>query len=325
MKYGFGGVFVRLTVSVTAIGLTLYILRDKLDEALHIMAAGVRWDWFALAMLAYILCQGILALRLRTIFHGQDIQIRFLGTFYLCLIGNFFNLILPSAVGGDVAKAYYCYKRCGKKIEATTSVIIDRLTGFFSLMLIALAALGFLHREIKDPRISMGVYGFLGLIFLLSLFFINKKFARIFKFLTYVIPERFRTHLSEAYHAIHSFQRRKKNIAAAILLSLVGQVFLIFIAYWLARSLGVAINPMLFFVLMPVISIVSMAPSMGGLGVREVGSVYLFSRYMPSETALALSLLLDILIYGFSLSAGVIYALRGELKAETIHQMEALE
>jgi len=317
-------VIIRLLISLSAISLILYVLRDKLDEAFVIMTQ-VRWEWFFVAALAYIVCQGIAAYRLHLIFEGQEIRVKFWETLYFCLVGCFFNLFLPSAVGGDIAKAYYIYKRCGKKIEATASVILDRFMGFVSLMLIVFIALAFLHREIKDPRIAYVVYVFLGLVFFLLVFFFNKRFANVFKFLVHLIPERFRVHISDAYHAIYNYRRHKRIIFSAILLSMIGQVFMILMPYCVARSLGVELSVWLFFVLMPLIAIVSMAPSMGGLGVREAGSVYLFSRYMLPETALALSLLLDILIYGFSLAAGVVYTIRGELKSEVIHEMEALE
>jgi hypothetical protein len=57
-----------------------------------------------------------------------------------------------------------------------------------------------------------------------------------------------------------------------------------------------------------------MAPSIGGLGVREASVLYLFSRYLPSERAFALTLLMDIVIYSFSIGSGIWYAFRGGLK-----------
>jgi hypothetical protein len=68
-----------------------------------------------------------------------------------------------------------------------------------------------------------------------------------------------------------------------------------------------------------------MLPSLGGLGVREAGSVYLFSRYMETERALALSLLMDCLIYGFSLLAGAFYAVKGGLKEKISDEIGAFE
>ncbi len=76
---------------------------------------------------------------------------------------------------------------------------------------------------------------------------------------------------------------------------------------------------------MPVISIVSMAPSIGGLGVREASVLYLFSRYLSPERALALTLLVDILIYSFSIGSGIWYAFRGGLKSKELAEMEIMQ
>ena len=78
------------------------------------------------------------------------------------------------------------------------------------------------------------------------------------------------------------------------------------------------------FILIPVLSIASMAPSIGGLGVREAAIIYLFKHYMPNERALALSLLLDMLIYALSFAGGILYAFKGGLKARVMHEMEEI-
>ena len=45
-------------------------------------------------------------------------------------------------------------------------------------------------------------------------------------------------------------------------------------------------------------------------------ALYLFSRYLPPERAFALTLLMDIMLYSFSIGSGVWYAFRGGLKAK---------
>ena len=67
-----------------------------------------------------------------------------------------------------------------------------------------------------------------------------------------------------------------------------------------------------------------MAPSIGGLGVREASVLYLFGRYLPPERALALTLLMDIVIYSFSIGSGVWYAFRGGLKKQAVDEMEMM-
>lgn len=111
----------------------------------------------------------------------------------------------------------------------------------------------------------------------------------------------------------------------AVLLSFVGQTVFVSTNYWISRSIGADINYGVFFILIPVSSIVSMAPSIGGLGVREASLIYLFSRYLPSERALALTVLMDVIIYLFGIGSGVWYGFRGGLKHNNSAEVESMQ
>lgn len=316
----------RVLVSLTMVVFILFFLRGKLGDSLNILITEVRWEWFVIAIIAYIVCLFLLSLRLFFVFRVQEILISYGETFYLGLVGLFFNLFFPSAVGGDVAKAYYAYKQSGKKIASTTAVLLDRLMGFVAIILMAIVALGFFSKELNDSRIDRLVYIFLGIMLFSLLFFGSRRFARIFQFLLVAIPsEKWRQRLGDIYHAIYHYKNHLGVLFLTLILSFLAQSLMVMIHYWLAVSLGVSISPWLFFILIPIVFIISMAPSVSGIGVREAGMIALFARYMTPERALALSLLLDILIYGFSFAAGIIYALRGGLKTKVIHEMEALE
>lgn len=320
------GLLFRITISVVSIFLILYFLRDELPKSYRILRYEVLWYWVAVGCLFHFAALAIQALRLKIVLRLQGISLRFMETLYLNFIGLFFNLFFPSAVGGDLAKAYYAYKHSGKKLEATTSVILDRLLGFAALILMAVGMVLAFDREIGDPKIDRIVYFFLGLMMVTALFFGSKRIARRFSFLRDWIPSaKWRDRVTGLYHTLYSFKEHKVAMLSCILLSFACQFFFILVYHWLALALGVELNIWLYFILVPVISIMTMAPSLGGLGVREAGMVYFFSRYMSQERSLALSLLLDILIYGFSFSAGILYSLRGGLKGKLIQEMEELK
>ncbi|HEY9712106.1 MAG TPA: lysylphosphatidylglycerol synthase transmembrane domain-containing protein, partial [Chroococcales cyanobacterium] len=54
-----------------------------------------------------------------------------------CFVGMFFNLFLPSTVGGDFTRCYYLSKGTGKYGSATYSVLADRVVGISVLFLFA--------------------------------------------------------------------------------------------------------------------------------------------------------------------------------------------
>ncbi len=316
----------RVGVSLLALGYVIYYLHDKLGDAIKILTTEVNWEWFGLAVAAFAAVQVIMAVRLWRIFLIQGVHVSYAKTLYLCVVGLFFNLFLPSAVGGDVAKIYYASKYSGKKIPAATSVILDRLLGLIAIMIIAMVGMLFFHKEFEDPRVSLVFYAFLALIGGITLFFASRRFAKAFKFLDFLIPAgKLRDKLTELYHAFYTCKNHKGTLAACLLISITGQSIVILLNYWMGESLGVDIHPGIYFVIIPLVSIISMAPSLGGLGVREAGSVYFFSHYMPPERALALSLLTDFLIYGFGFLSGLWFAFAGGLKSQTLHDIETVQ
>jgi len=53
------------------------------------------------------------------------------------LVGTTYNLILPTSIGGDVARAYRCGKRARQADRAWASVIYERVMGLLSLVLVS--------------------------------------------------------------------------------------------------------------------------------------------------------------------------------------------
>ena len=323
---GAKGKIFRFVISLAAIGLIVFFMRDKLHQSMAILRHEVQWWWFAAAVAGYFAGLAIIAVRLQWVFRVQDIHMKFKDCYYLGFVGLFYNLFLPSAVGGDVARAYYAYKHSGKKIESATSILLDRLLGFVATIIIAALGLLYFSKEVESAYIDWAVYGACaGLVFAIA-FFASRRFARLFKGLARLIPnERWRLRLAEIYHAIYGYRHHHGPVLMAVLLSFIAQGVFITTNYWVAVSLGINIVFWKFFILIPVISIVSMAPSIGGLGVREASVLYLFSRYLPSERALAYTLLSDILIYSFSIGAGIVYAIRGGLKQKVGDEMESMK
>jgi len=321
------GFFLRLFVSLGALGGLVFFLRSKVGKALEIIWQGLRWEWFLLAIGVYVAALAIISWRLQLVLRTQGVRVKFLQAFYLCFIGCFFGLFFPSALGGDVAKAYYAYQYSGKKLGSLTGVILDRLLGFMTLVVIALVVL-LVHSKnvVANPVIERSVFGGLGLLAFVVLFFGSRRFAKVFQFFSHLIPSaRWREELGNFYHAVRECMNHKGTILSSLAISVAAQFFFFTNAYLLGRSLGMEIALWSFFLLMPLVAFVSMAPSLSGLGVREAGFVFFFKSFIPAEQAFALSILYDLIFYGASFAAGLIFAFKGGLKREIIHDLEAAE
>jgi uncharacterized membrane protein YbhN (UPF0104 family) len=82
-----------------------------------------------------------------------------------------------------------------------------------------------------------------------------------------------------------------------------------------AAAFDVHLPFLLYIVIMPVIILITLLPiSIAGLGVRELGFVYLFGQVgMPAEIALSLSLLTRLLTILLAVPGAWFYARRGVL------------
>ena len=86
-------------------------------------------------------------------------------------------------------------------------------------------------------------------------------------------------------------QKYKEGIKA-VLLSCVSQTIYAFTFYLTAKALHQDIPIVYFLIFIPIICVVTALPSIGGLGVREVGAVYLFAKVgVDSGIAVSMSLI----------------------------------
>ncbi len=115
------------------------------------------------------------------------IDVRFITFFKLYYIGNFFNLFLPSTIGGDSVKGYYIYKFTNNK-SSIHAVIIDRVIGLIAVVIFGVV--GLLLARIYSVKIhpliylltSLIIFGLLSLVFVSFLF--NKFQWKLFPKIT---------------------------------------------------------------------------------------------------------------------------------------------
>ena len=325
MKKGLG-FLLRLAVSLAAIGGLAYALRGKFGESLQIFQRGIHWPWLLVGIAFFILGTALISWRLQMIFKVQEVKVSFLETFYLSILGLFFSLFFPSALGGDVAKGYFAYQYSGKKLGSLTGVLLDRMLGLVTMVGITVVAATFYSHQLEMPALKRSLYGFMGLLIVGTVFLANHQFAQKFQFLSFLIPSsKLRAKLGDLYHALREYRNHGRVLVNCCIISLVAQLFFLTQSYFLTRSLGISISLWPFLVLMPLVAFASMAPSLSGLGVREAGFVFFFKNLIPAEQAFAVSLLYDFVFYGCALLGGLVFAFRGGLKKELLAGLEAVE
>src|SRR5215831_19922962 len=126
-----------------------------------------RWrTLMAMACLLYLQC-AITAWRWNLLLRAQEIRIPYRRAFGLTMIGFLFNLVIPGAVGGDVVKGYYITRAApGRRSQAATSVLMDRILGVVALFLLTALVSMFNFRTLEQTTVMrhLGTFVIAGLV-----------------------------------------------------------------------------------------------------------------------------------------------------------------
>ncbi len=300
----------QIGVSLLFIGLLFYLMRNDFPEILHTLK-NVDRPLFALAFLVCLSTVPILAKRLQLIFAAEDVPVKMVDTSNLTFVGFFFNNFLPTSVGGDIVKAMCAARITKAPVKSVTSVLMDRVFGLFTFIIIPSVSFLFFLKKVNNPWVPVVIYSFLAVATLFFILLFNRNAARRFRFIERLLNC---FHLGEKarkiYDGMHGFKKHKVVIAQVLLLSIVGQSISILVVYLMALALGVHANLIYFFLLVPVVNLMSMLPSLNGLGIRESAYTYFLAPFLGRENAFAISVLWLAVLFLFSLIGGIIYLVR---------------
>jgi uncharacterized protein (TIRG00374 family) len=254
------------------------------------------------------------------------------------LIGMFWNLWMPTSIGGDAMRAYLATRRSGNLPLAASSILVERLTGFVSLM--AIGAAGLLLRIKAEAQSSAagGRQAWSTLILAVALLagfcltlFVARHLAYNLEAKLHnqstpedaaAAPTGWQTKVARLWIKLHRaldiylLPSTRGALLAALLMSVVFQSIQIALNIWLARAVGLDLPLETFLWLMPSLAIAAMLPlGIGGLGVREAAAVALLggalaTHHIVPGTVIAWSLLWQATLWLSALPGAIAHALR---------------
>src|SRR5271156_3048360 len=121
------------------IGLLVYLAKSGIVDLRALSKLATAWP-ITLASVALLFFDVFLmASRLFWLFRPQSLHLSFRMSLQLTLVSFFFATFLPGAAGGDIAKSFYVTREnSGQRTEIITVVILDRVIGLFSMLLLPL-------------------------------------------------------------------------------------------------------------------------------------------------------------------------------------------
>ena len=247
-----------------------------------------------LGTLIHILGVLLSVARWRTILVNFDIHIDYSPLAKITFIGFFFNLFLPSGIGGDFFRAYYLSKRKNRGMSTTlTTTLLERSGGLCALLVIGTLFAAFEDLQVEGVRLF---YVFLVLITLyllgnLVLFhaWIHRKIS---SFLKKRSLEQIEAKMELVYSGLNAFRGNTRSILVALLLSLLIQFITVVVVWVAALSIEIDAPFKIFMIFVPLINLSIMVPlTINGIGLRESLFYLLFSQIgLPVETSVSLSL-----------------------------------
>ena len=204
--------------------------------------------------------------------------------FKLYLIGTFINNFMPSFIAGDAFKAYQIGNPKDKYAEATSAVLMDRITGFVGATILAIAFSVLNYKAILSNNILIWINILLILSFGVDIFIAGLKRIRPLKnWILKVTPEKIIHFLRELYSYNNKDRVITKSIWLSILFSIVGVAILNYILF---LALGVQIGTLNYLSVIFLISIISALPiSINNIGLKEWAYITLFGLFGVNTSA----------------------------------------
>jgi uncharacterized protein (TIRG00374 family) len=304
------GPFARALRVFIAVGLTALLLWQSDPRSVWSAGRDADLRWIALACGLVLVDRVLMAYRWLTLLRplnpaerpplGAVMRIFFVSTF----VGTF----LPASVGGDAVRAYSLAREGVAGVDALASVLMDRLIGVVSILIVAVAG-AVLARHAVDIRLLFPALALLTVLCAAALVVVfSPRAASAAAALLSRLPRGHGT-ARKLVAAVHRYAEEHNALFNVLLCSLAVQALRVLQTYCLGLSLGLPLGAGVYFALVPIILLVALMPiTINGIGTTQAGFVWLFGRVGVGEApAFALSVLfLAIAVVG-NLPGGVLY------------------
>jgi len=309
----------KAVVSIGLLGYLIYLADPvKILEVLDHVWYENGIIYLSIAAVLFLLSLLVLSFRWQILVSGYGLKIPTHTLFKYYLIGLFFNNFLPTGIGGDVLRIYNLIQSSGDRTISFASVMTERLLGISSTLILAFISILLLRDEF---RTNLVLYLVVAMIMMVVVFFsiaFSKKLTIPIenitaKFTLFRLGERIQKFLD----AIRFYSDSKIVYIKILAVSLVGQILIIVKAYFLALALGIEVDLVYMFLVVPIAIILSMLPSINGIGFRDGGYVLLLAKVGVSKAAaLSLSLLTIFIPMLISIAGGIIFMLQKKVERD---------
>ena len=304
--------FLKIAIS-TALIVYILAVRVQAPDRILSLLGSIRRGPLLIAFSLHLSGLYLSGVRWKMLLEVQGIQARVWPLILSYLVGGFFNLFLPTQVGGDVIRGLDTRSRGHSVARPFGVIVVERITGMFTLLLLAVVALvsGFSFPD--KARVTWVVGLMLGGMMLAvgALFF--PPFLRLLRG-TGLLGRLGKAGalVSEFHKSLTIYASHPREFGKALTVGLLLQLNYILHFYFVGEALNLGLPLAFYFVNVPVMCVVLLLPvTFSGVGLRESGNVVFFGLMGKSAAdAVAFSLLGFSMTVLFGIIGGIVYAVR---------------
>ena len=307
---------IRILISVGLLIYLIYLAEPaKILGVLSSIWREGRSIYIAVAVVIFLFSQLVQTIRWQILVSGYGLKIPTSVLFQYYMIGLFFNNFLPTGIGGDVIRIYKLVQRSGDRTVGFASVITERLIGITATLIISIIALLFMSEHFSNRIPLYLAIGFLAGIFLFFFIIFQDRFFHKFSQLVQNIKLfRLGERILKFIEALRYYKNSKLIYIKILALSLAAQSLIIFMTYYMAMALGIVVTLNYLFFVVPVTFLLTMLPSINGMGVREGGFVLLLGKIGVSKAAaVSLSFLSILIPMAVSVIGGILFIIQKKM------------
>jgi glycosyltransferase 2 family protein len=299
----------RLTV---AIGLTAYIIWKANPRAVLAAAHGADPLWILYAVLLVLVDRALNAWRWIELLAALSPGSRppFSTVLRIFFVSTFVGSFLPS-VGGDVYRAYSLSRYDVRLSESAASVLMDRVLGVLSMVLLSAAALAAAPQVPRNSwaGVSLAAAG-TGCVIAGVVVFSSRVASTIQRAVRQLPWPRLHRMASTLTDAVRRYANHHGELVRVLAASVMVQALRVLQAFCLGRAIGIDVGLGMFFVFIPIAVLMMQLPiTVSGLGVAQGAFVWLFGQVgVAAAAATALSLLFIALGFLGNLPGALLYA-----------------
>ncbi len=319
-----------LQLAVT-IGLLWWVFHDPGRR--HEMLEAVKladWRWLGVGTGIFFLGTITATARWKILLAVQNIQMTWLRTWQLFMIGMFFNLFMLGSTGGDVVKMFLTMREAKEnKAAALLSVFMDRVIGMLALIFLSVSFLYFRYDLLNHAEGSSTLLNLLLWLLAAALLIIISMFVVAGLGWVHSLPPwtPLRGRMVEVSAALHTYGQSWRLTIWALLISfpLFGMYFTTF--YCAARAFTTLVGLVDIFSVMPIVAVITAIPiSVSGIGLRESLFVSLLAPFGVGAAIATLISVTGFLINTLgSLAGGIIFLFYRSSSHESINLRDMRE